>query len=119
MDRDEDNMDDKRSARRVRTKAFPVRLTGECQSIYGYARDISSTGMQVRTFTLCQSFPKEVGEKVSLRLNIPEQEIELDCKARVVWSCTPENTPGTVDLQGVRFEDLDEAVKKQIDKLAR
>ncbi len=108
---------DKRLEPRASTTALAVRTVGDCQSIYGYARDISRSGMQIRTFSLCDSPPKEVGEQINILFRLPDKvkDIEFGCRATVMWNGVPPEGPDTVTLQGVKFRDIDPSSQDRID----
>lgn len=106
----------KRSEPRSQTQAFKVRVIGDCQRIYGYARDISLSGMQVRTFSLCSSFPKTVGDQVRIGFRLPDMDTEIECRAGVIWNAGPPEGPDTITLQGVRFIDLPSSDQSKIDE---
>jgi len=110
---------EKRVEDRVPTRAYPVKVIGECQRLYGYARDISRSGMQIRTFYLCESGPKKVGDTLKLEFRLPEKGISFDCDARVMWNFVPPDGPASMQLQGVMFEGITQSVKKKIDEWAK
>jgi len=107
---------DKRTEARLRTKAYPLRIHGDCQSIYGYVRDISPNGMQIRTFSLCSSVPKAVGEKIKISLRTDEGS-ELSFTAEVRWNGLPMYTDDAVNIQGVKFDDSDPTIKRNLNTL--
>ncbi len=106
-----------RSEPRLLTQAFKVKVVGDCQSMYGYARDISRSGMQIRTFSLLSPVPKEAGEKIHVEFHLPSkgEDIRLSCRARVVWNSVPPGGPKTITLQGIRFEDIEPEAQEKID----
>jgi len=94
---------------RTRTKPFKVSVVGECGKLYGYVKDISASGLQVRTFKSCEDLPKRAGETITLALKL-HGEAEVQCRARIRWSRSPENVAGGVLMQGLEFiEPSDEA----------
>lgn len=106
-----------RSEPRLRTGAYAVMITGECKRTYGYARDISKSGMQIRTFSLCDTWPKPVGEKIKIEFSIPNQDLHFSCLAKVVWNTAKDEDSRGMSLQGVVFEDIDPAVKARIGEI--
>lgn len=104
----------KRSEPRVRTQALPVKISGGCKRLYGYSRDLSSSGMQVRVFSLCPDWPKQVGERIDLDFRVPEMEISLQCKAEIIWNCVPHTGHEKMVLQGMKFIDLPPEIKNQL-----
>ncbi|MBI5190124.1 MAG: PilZ domain-containing protein [Nitrospirae bacterium] len=107
-----------RSEPRIKTGAYAVMVQGECQRTYGYARDLSRSGMQIRTFSLCDDWPKPVGDRLRLEFSIPNKGLHFSCDAKVVWSSTLGEDRRVMSLQGVRFEDMDPSVQAKIDELA-
>ena len=104
----------KRSEPRVRTQALPVKISGGCKRLYGYSRDLSSSGMQVRVFSFCPDWPKQVGDTIDLEFRVPEMEINLQCKAEIIWNCIPRTGHEKMVLQGMRFIDLTPEIKNQL-----
>jgi len=105
---------DKRREPRVKTEPFKVNVVGECGKLYGYARDLSPSGMQVRTFRICDQLPKGIGNSMRVNFRVPQDDTEVECKARVLWSRTPSDCVTGVEVQGVEFVDLDEETRKSI-----
>lgn len=106
-----------RAEPRMRTGAYAVMITGECQRTYGYSRDLSRSGMQIRTFSLCDGWPKTVGEKIKLEFSLPSQGVHFSCNAKVVWNSTQGEDYRSMSLQGVMFEDMDPAIAARIGEL--
>ena len=104
----------KRTESRVRTQALPVKISGECKRLYGYSRDLSCSGMQVRVFSLCPDWPKRVGETIDLEFHVPEMEINLSCKAEIIWNRVPHNGHEKMVLQGMKFIGLTPEIKNQL-----
>jgi c-di-GMP-binding flagellar brake protein YcgR len=105
---------DKRGEPRIKTSPFKVNVLGECGKLYGYARDLSASGMQVRTFRICDDLPKRAGNSMKINFRVPENDTKVECKARVLWSRTPSDCVSGVEVQGVEFVNLDEKVKRAI-----
>jgi len=103
-----------RSEPRVQTQPFPVRLYGEQEQAYGYVRDLSRGGMQIRTFKFSSPEPKHVGEKINIRFSLPGGGPELRCSAQVVWNMVPEDGPPAVKLQGVRILDMEAGARSML-----
>lgn len=110
---------DKRSQPRVATEPLAVKIFGECQRTYGYIRDISRTGLQLRTFMFCSSEPKKVGEKISIEFAVPDCDLTIACRAEVVWNRTPEYGPQTLNIQGVSFVEIDDTVQQRLGECVR
>lgn len=98
---------DKRTESRTPIQALPVKIAGECARLYGYSRDISASGMQVRAFALCPGWPKPVGERISIEFEMPDKGVDFSCKAEVVWNSVPPGGPSSMVLQGIKFVDLE------------
>lgn len=109
---------DMREEQRLKTAPLAVRVVGECRRTYGYARDISPSGMQIRTFMLCDDWPKPVGERIRIEFSIPDKGFSISCGAKVMWERAPLDWSGSMLLQGVRFEDIDPALRERLGELA-
>jgi len=103
---------------RTRTKPFKVSVVGECGKLYGYVKDISASGMQVRTFKSCEGLPKRAGETIMLSLKLPGEN-EVQCKARIRWSRSPEDVAGGVLMQGLEFVDPSDEARVVISRLIK
>ena len=98
---------DKRAESRIPVQALPVKITGECARLYGYSRDISASGMQVRAFSLCPDWPKPVGDRINIEFEMPDKGVDFSCKGEIVWKTVPDHRPESFVLQGIRFVDLE------------
>lgn len=105
---------DKRKEPRLKTEPFKVNVVGECGKLYGYARDLSPSGVQVRTFRICDELPKGTGSSIRINFRVPANDAEVECKARVLWSRTPPDCASGVEVQGVEFTDMDDETRKSI-----
>jgi len=108
------NGHDKRAASRARIQALPVKVTGECARFYGYSRDISTSGMQVRAFSHCPDWPKTVGDKIRIEFEMPDNSIEICCKGEIVWNDVPKHRSESFVLQGIKFVDLTPEAQERI-----
>jgi len=102
---------DKRTEFRAPVQALPVKITGECSRLYGYSKDISASGMQVRAFALCPGWPKPVGDRISIEFEMPDKGIGFSCKGEIVWKTVLQNGPEPFVLQGIKFVDLEPEAK--------
>ena len=107
---------DKRAETRAPIQALPVKITGECARLYGYSRDISASGMQVRAFALCPDWPKAVGDRISIEFEMPDKGVEFCCKGEIVWNSSPPGGPSSMVLQGIRFVDLSPEAQARISR---
>lgn len=105
---------EKRAEPRTPTKAIMVRVNGQCHQVYGFARDISSSGMGLRTFTTSEPYPIEVGEKVILEFRLPDSGRDITCEAEAVWNAAPDGETYTIMHQGFRFTAVEPALEDEI-----
>jgi hypothetical protein len=103
---------------RSRSKPFKLSVVGECGKLYGYVRDISASGLQVRTFKSCDGLPKRAGKTVILLLSAPG-EPPVECKAQIRWSRTTSDLAEGVELQGMEFIDPSNEAKVAISRLIK
>jgi uncharacterized protein (TIGR02266 family) len=105
---------DKRKSLRTHLLVLKVQGKYSNKSFFGYARNISQSGLFISSFT-----PKEAGERFPLEFTLPGTDITINCTAEVIWSrrFDPElqhksnYEPG----MGLKFLDLSEDKKKIID----
>ena len=105
---------DKRKEPRTPLQALPVKIDGECARLYGYSRDISASGMQVRAFALCPDWPKPVGERISIAFEMPDKGMDFSCKAEIIWNAVPPGGPSSMIMQGIKFVDLEPEAQARI-----
>ncbi len=88
-----------------------VKESGNSGVFFGYAKVMGYGGMFVASVS-----PKSVGEEVELLFKGPDSRNELHCNAVVVWQ--QEFEPGfkVEPGMGLKFIDLDEKVRKEIDE---
>ncbi|MBE9527764.1 MAG: PilZ domain-containing protein [Proteobacteria bacterium] len=87
-----------------------VKESGTSGVFFGYAKMIGYGGMFVASVS-----PKSVGEEVELLFEAPDGSGELHCNAVVVWQREFESGFKVEPGMGVKFIDLDEKVRKEID----
>ncbi|MFZ3064351.1 MAG: PilZ domain-containing protein [Nitrospirota bacterium] len=102
--------------RSLRTHMLVLKVHGKYRSkaFFGYARNISQGGLFISSIT-----PKQVGEKFPIEFTLPGTDIIINCTAEVMWSrrfdpqmhLKVNYEPG----MGIKFLDLIEEKKKQID----
>ncbi len=107
---------EKRAFVRTPIQALPVKITGECARLYGYSRDISASGMQVRAFALCPDWPKAVGDRINIEFTMPDKGVDFSCKGEIVWKSVPKGAPSSMVLQGIRFVDLEPEAHARISR---
>jgi hypothetical protein len=105
---------DKRTESRAHIQALPVKITGECARLYGYSRNISASGMQIRAFALCPDWPKPVGERISIEFEMPDKGVDFCCKCEIVWKTVPPDGPSSMVLQGIKFVDIEPDAQRRI-----
>jgi len=108
------NVVERRAVPRAATSEFLVRVDGYCLHKFGYANDISSTGMKLRTFTDCEPFSFNDDRRLRLEFILPGKDVEIGCYAEPVWR--EQSAGGSIStvMQGVRFTNIDPAAQVQI-----
>lgn len=78
-------MEDFKSDRRTRLRSAiivtQVKMGDERRYFFGYAKNLSHTGVFVQTIS-----PKDVGEEFNIEFTIPKTELKIFCKCKVVWN---------------------------------
>jgi len=97
---------ERRHEPRRNTGSFLVKVSCVREHVYGFSKDISRSGMRLRTFTTCLPNPTGVGDNVVLEFRLPEAGSEVRCSAKVVWSMTHPGGQFTSAIQGLKFMDL-------------
>ncbi len=99
---------DKRKALRSGLPVLKV-MWGERNVFFGYAKNISKSGMFVSTVN-----PKEIDDKFTITFTIPNGGSAIQCKCRVVWA--REFKPKQLYEPGMGLEllDLKDEMKKDL-----
>lgn len=79
-----------------------------------YSANVSRTGVFIQT-----SHPLPVGEKVRLRMQLPEGEAPFALDGVVKWVCTARDKGRHPPGMGIEFVDLPDPVHQQLDRLVR
>ncbi|MBI3354821.1 MAG: PilZ domain-containing protein [Nitrospirae bacterium] len=106
---------DKRKSLRTHLLVLKVQGKYSNKSFFGYAKNISRSGLFISSFT-----PKEAGERFPLEFTLPDTDIMIRCTAEVIWArrfdpqmhLKANYEPG----MGLKFLDLPEDKKKIIDE---
>jgi type IV pilus assembly protein PilZ len=80
--------------------------------ITDYTKNISRGGMFIRT-----SLPLEVGERVRLRITLPDGDAPFALDAVVKWTSTLRDRDKHPPGMGVEFVDFDDHVRQQLERL--
>lgn len=105
---------ERRREPRRKTSSFLVKVSCVRDHVYGFSKDISRSGMMLRTFTTCLPNPTGVGEEVVLEFRLPDAGREVRCSAMVVWSMTHPGGQFTSAIQGLKFTGLDHVLADEI-----
>ncbi len=89
--------------------ATRVRILDGRRDMFGFARNISRSGMMVHTSGLCG-----IGEEMSIVFDLPALGMNIKCRSRMVWR-QAQGQAGTV-REGLKFLDLDPASADMIDR---
>jgi len=103
---------------RSKTRPFKLSVVGECGKLYGYVRDMSASGLQVRTFKSCEGLPKRAGETLTLSLKLPGSD-PVECRARIRWSRSQEFVASGVEMQGLEFVEPSNEARVVISRLIK
>ena len=104
---------DKRKDIRAYFQVMEVKEGAEKDKVAGFARNLSPGGMFIATVK-----PQQKGEKIDVSFRLPFEAIVVSCTCEVMWSkgFDPRSITGTG--MGVRFMDLDPAIKEKIEDWA-
>jgi len=105
---------ERRAVPRASTKELLVRVEGFCLHKFGYASDISSCGMRLRTFTNCAPHSFDENKLMRVGFILPGREIEISCEAEPVWHERPVGDSISTMMQGVRFKNLEPSAQVEI-----
>ncbi len=72
---------EKRKELRIPLRVLRVKAAMEGDVFFGYARNLSPTGMFIQTPN-----PKEPGQEVHVRFTLPPKDEEISCRAKIVWA---------------------------------
>lgn len=82
--------------------------------ITDYTKNISRGGLFIRT-----SLPLEVGERIRLRITLPDGDAPFALDGVVKWVSTIRDREKHPPGMGIEFVDFDEDVKEQLERLVR
>jgi len=101
-----------RACPRVAIPATPVKMGGEWRFSYGYARNLSRTGMLIQTIA-----PINVGDEFDIEFMLPDTEKSVKCRSKVVWTRGPSqeqhDSHGMLNM-GLYFSHIDEKSAEEI-----
>jgi PilZ domain len=89
--------------------ATRVRIFDENKDSFGFARNISSSGMLVQTVRLCK-----VDEVINIEFELPSLNLNIKCRSKVVWREEP-NWKTSTARGGLKFLDLDLSAADKIE----
>jgi uncharacterized protein (TIGR02266 family) len=103
------------SERRVHTRSHVLvtraKIGDERKYFFGYARDVSRSGMFVKIVT-----PKSPGEEFDVEFTLPRADFTIKCRAQVVWSRSFPDANNREPGMGLRFVDLDPLIQDKIEE---
>lgn len=104
-----------RSDRRknLRKQLLVLKVRGEDQrgTFFGYAKTISRGGMFITSVN-----PRKMGEEFEISFSLTELGREIKCRAVVVWTREYDSLTKQEPGMGIKFVDLDESIKEEIDQ---
>lgn len=97
-------------------RRLPIRVLVEYEStedfLVDYTANISIGGMFIHT-----DQPLPVGTHFRLRFQLPDMRRPIDTVAEVRWSLPPDQAAGMTPGMGIRFRDLGQGDRKQVEGL--
>jgi uncharacterized protein (TIGR02266 family) len=105
---------DRRTNLRSRIIVTQVKMGDERRYFFGYARNISHTGVFIETIS-----PRDVGEEFNIEFTIPNTDILIKCKACVIWNRRFSDKGQYEPGMGLKFVDLDTAVAGRVEVWVR
>jgi len=101
---------DRRTKLRFPILVTQVKMGDERKYFFGYAKNISCSGIFVQTIS-----PREVGDTFAIEFIIPKTDITIACNCRVVWNRRYSDTGKYEPGMGLKFDDLPEEMADKID----
>lgn len=107
-----------RSDRRknLRKQLLVLKIRGEDTKgvFFGYAKTISRGGMFISSVN-----PKKMGEEFEISFKLDDRGREIKCRAVVVWIRQYDSLIKQEPGMGIKFLDLDDATREEIDEWIR
>jgi c-di-GMP-binding flagellar brake protein YcgR len=101
---------DRRRALRSPIIIFKVEEEDDRGHLFGYAQNISCSGLFITSIN-----PRTPGEQFTISFQIPDTQISVRCRCRVVWMRKYDPKIKAESGYGVRFLDIPEEVARAID----
>lgn len=102
---------DKRRRPRAPLLVLRTSLSGEGRTFFGYAKNISRSGLFISTIT-----PRDPGSCFEVEIPLPNaMGIHIRCRGEVVWSRKYHPKSPYEPGMGMKFLDLDPDVAEQIE----
>jgi Tfp pilus assembly protein PilZ len=93
--------------------ATRIRIFDENKDSFGFAKNISVSGLLIQTARHCK-----IGEEINIELQLPYLNLNVKCRSKVVWRQEPDSKTSTAK-GGLKFVDLDRSVADKIDNWIR
>lgn len=107
----EETQGEKRRDPRSPILATQVRMGEEWEYFYGYAKNISRSGLFVYTVR-----PLNVGDEFKIEFTVPGTEISVNCAARVVWERSYHQADTHGPRMGIKFSNIDPQTADRLDQ---
>jgi len=97
----------------LRTQLLVLKVRGEDNRgvFFGYAKTISRGGMFISSVN-----PRKMAEEFEITFKLDELGREIKCRAVVVWRREYDSLVKQEPGMGIKFLDLDEATRDEIDE---
>jgi len=101
---------DRRRALRSPIVVFKVKEEDDRECLFGYAKNISCGGLFITSIN-----PRTPGEQYMISFKIPDTQISIRCRCKVVWMRKYDPEIRAESGYGIRFLDLPEEMAQTID----
>lgn len=106
-----ENPSNRRTRLRSSLIVTQVKMGDERRYFFGYAKNLSHSGVFVQTIS-----PKDVGEEFNIEFVIPKTEIKVFCRCKVVWNRRFSDSTKYEPGMGLKFIDMEEELTRTIEK---
>lgn len=102
---------DRRTNLRGTILVTQVKMGDERRYFFGYAKNVSRTGIYIQTVS-----PKNIGDKFDIEFTIPKTDIFIKCTCEVIWSRRYSKSGNDEPGMGLNFIGLDPSIADRIEE---